>query len=342
MAETRGPGREGPEEPAIVVGVDGSERSRWALKWATDEAKHRGAVLTILFAHSSKKEADNTPPWYDAVSADGLSPGEAIVDDAFALAATRHPSVVVRAEVVPSSPAMALTEASGSADLLVVGARGRGGFAELLLGSVSDQCIQHAHCPVVVVHTDPDGTARAAEPQIVVGIDGSLGSTRALKWALAEARWRSASILGVHAWQFPPIGTFLVGPRQGYDAAAHEVLNAAVDYAADRAPEVPIDVVADCEDAVPALLAASSEADLLVVGADGHRGFKGALVGSVAHQCARHARCAVVVVRLTAPDEDPARTTQARRAARSDDGDMAGGRGLRVLTSGPADGKHDT
>ena len=279
----------------VVVGIDGSEHSRFALKWASDEAKHRSATLRIIFAQVSDPE--NVPSWYEPGSSD-LSPGQAIVDDAVGLVATRHPSLIVHAEVVDWPPSLVLTIASRSADLLVVGARGKGGFKELLLGSVSDQCIQYAHCPVAVVHGDPDMLPlRAVESRIVVGIDGSLGSTRALRWALEEARMRSASVEAVFAWQYPPIGTFILGPRDGFQAAAREILDAAAEYAQKWAPEVPIEVHDRSEAAVPALLDASKGADVLVTGSRGHAGFSDALVGSVAHQCARHAKCVAIVAR---------------------------------------------
>jgi len=295
--------------PTIVVGVDGSEHSRQALKWAADEAKRRGALLRIICAEA--RVSNNLPAWYEPGSSD-LSPGQAIVDDAYGLVATRHTSVVARAEVTERTPALALTVASRSAALLVVGARGKGGFEELLLGSVSDQCIQHAHCPVVVVHTDPgDLPLRAVAPRIVVGVDGSLGSTRALGWALDEARLRSASVEATYAWQYPPIGTFMMGPARGYDIASRDIIEAAKESAAKWAPEVPFEADARCDGTVPALLDASREADLLVVGSQGHAGFKHALLGSVAHQCARHAKCAVVVTRPGVAEEDSAASPQA-------------------------------
>lgn len=291
----------------IVAGVDGSEDARWALKWAVDESKRRRTPLRIMYAHFT--EPEHTPAWYEPGTTD-LSPGEAIVDDACALAATRHPSVVTRGEVVECPPATALSVASRSAELLVVGARGKGGFVELLLGSVTDQCIQYAQCPVVVVHTDPEELPRqSVEPRIVVGIDGSLGSTRALKWALAEAQIRSASVTGIYAWQYPPIGTFVAGTRQRYEALAREIVNAASEHAAQWAPEVPFLAAARFEATVPALLNESGGAELLVVGASGSGGFEGSLLGSVAHQCARHAMCPVAVTHLQATEGVTPRTT---------------------------------
>jgi nucleotide-binding universal stress UspA family protein len=289
----------------VVVGVDGSEHSRQALKWAADEAKRRGALLRIIFAEF--REPKNLPAWYEPGSSD-LSPGQAIVDDAYGLVATRHTSVMARAEVAESPPALALTVASRSAELLVVGARGKGGFEELSLGSVSDRCIQHACCPVVVVHTDPDDRPlRAVPPRIVVGIDGSVGSTPALRWALDEARLRSASVEAVHVWQYPPTGAFALGPVRDH-VVRREIIEAAKESAKTWAPEAPF--TARSDGTVPALLDASREADLLVLGSRGHAGFKHALLGSVAHQCARHAKCAVVITRPGVDEEGSAATRQ--------------------------------
>jgi len=302
MSEHLQPVRIQRDQPTIVVGVDGSEHSRMAVKWAADEAARRGSLLKLVC--SCAKEPKNVPIWYEPGSFD-LSPGEAIVDDAYGLVATRHPSLLARVEISDQPPAVLLADASRSADLLVVGARGRGGFKGLILGSVSDKCVQYAHCPVAVVRVDPDElSSQAAHPRIVVGVDGSLGSTRALRWALGEAQIRSASVEAIYAWQYPPIGTFVLAPAHGYMMAGREIVQAATESAARLAPDVRFEVDVRFDASVSALLDASKGADLLVTGSRGHGGFKDALLGSVAHQCARHASCTVVVARLLIPDED--------------------------------------
>ena len=279
----------------VVVGIDGSEHSRLALKWAADEARRRGALLRVFFAEI--EEPEHVPAWYAPGTPD-LTAAQAVVDEAVGLVATRHPSVAVRGEVVEWPPAMVLTSASRSAELLVVGSRGLGGFDELLLGSVSDQCIQYAHCPVAVVHSETDDPVyRPAQPRIVVGVDGSLGSTRALRWALDEARIRSASVEAVYAWQYPPLHAMVMGRQHGYEVVAGELADAARDHAERTAPSVPFSITDRFSATVPALVDACHRADLLVVGSKGHGGFQDALLGSTAHQCARHARCSVVVVR---------------------------------------------
>lgn len=293
-----GSGRESKPD-TIVVGFDGSRHARNALKWAADEARLRNVLLRILYAEAS--DPQNLPEWYEPGTSP-LSPGQALVDDAYGLVATRHPSVVARAEIVAWPPAMVLTAATREAQLLVVGARGKGGFQGLLLGSVSDQSIQYAHCPVVVVHRDPDVTPLlAAQPLIVVGVDGSLDSTLALRWALDEAGRRSAAVHVVHAWQYPAIGTFVAGPKTALEAFSEEIIESAAEDAAKRAPSVPFTAATARGGTVPCLLDASRDAALLVLGGRGHGQFSRALIGSVAHQCARHASCDVVVARSSTP-----------------------------------------
>jgi nucleotide-binding universal stress UspA family protein len=79
--------------------------------------------------------------------------------------------------------------------LLVVGARGLGGFRRLLLGSVSEQCLHHASYPVAVVRTSPAPAGADASPRVVVGVDGSAASQRALVWAVDEARARQVPLV---------------------------------------------------------------------------------------------------------------------------------------------------
>ncbi len=293
--------RSGTEHRRLAVGIDGSSHSRSALKWACDEAQRRGCLLHILFAEIGGTH--NLPSWYEEGKS-VITPGQAVLDDAFGLAVTRHPSVIVESELVAWPPALALTVASRTADLLVVGARGKGGFDELLLGSVSDQCIQYSHCPVAVVSEDPDDRrAREVDVRLVVGIDGSFGSSQALRWALEEASVRSASVEAVHAWQYPPIGSFVLGPPQGFEAAGREIVDGALEFRERWAPDVPFSARAVLGAPVPTLLDAADNAELLVLGAKGHGGFVHALLGSVAHQCARHLRGAIVVTRpLMGPD----------------------------------------
>jgi nucleotide-binding universal stress UspA family protein len=138
----------------IVVGVDGSDASKKALRWAVEEARLRGTRVVALHAWQPPLPPPNlTPaPVLDVV---GLVPevqkgAEELVREIVAEVVGDEPEVPVDAVAVEGPAATALIEAAREAALLVVGSRGRGGLAALLLGSVSLECAQHAPCPVVI------------------------------------------------------------------------------------------------------------------------------------------------------------------------------------------------
>lgn len=197
-------------------------------------------------------------------------------------------------EVVCDLPATALLDASEDADLLVVGARGLGNFRGLVLGSVSQRCLEHATCPVMVAHGTPgEGAMR---DHVVVGVDGSEHSATALEWAVEEARLRGASLEVLHAWDVPYAAEFtFVG--DACDAAQRGAV-AVVDEMLVVAGLEPDDVVRTVVQASPvlALTDAAAGADLVVIGSRGRGGFAGLLLGSVSHQVSRHADVPVVVV----------------------------------------------
>lgn len=139
--------------PGIVVGVDGSEHSQCSLEWAMREAALRQAPLTVLAVHpvamSAWTQTAIAYPQDEAEEERARATAQEGADKAAAPLAERAPAVTVRS--VSGSPATELIRAGAGADLLVVGARGSGGFARLLLGSVSAQVTHHAPCPVVVI-----------------------------------------------------------------------------------------------------------------------------------------------------------------------------------------------
>ena len=136
----------------IVVGVDGSDVAQNALAWALDEARLRGAAVDVVHGWQYPTVAA-VPAGTVMVDPQMLEEmADRVVADAIANADVT--GVEIETVVVPSPPASALIERSAGADLVVVGSRGRGGFTELLLGSVSHQVASHAHCPVVVVRAE--------------------------------------------------------------------------------------------------------------------------------------------------------------------------------------------
>jgi nucleotide-binding universal stress UspA family protein len=134
----------------IVVGVDGSESSRHALRWAARQAKFTGASLEVVIAWE-------VPPDYriDVSSPRDLRLGaESILQSAVADMLGDDPEVDVKPSVVEGHPVPVLLNAAKGASLLVVGSRGHGAFKGILLGSVSNHCVTHATCPVTVVRDE--------------------------------------------------------------------------------------------------------------------------------------------------------------------------------------------
>jgi nucleotide-binding universal stress UspA family protein len=138
----------------IVVGVDGSDSSRAALAWAYDEATHHSASITVISTWHPPS-MPMTPP-YGSIPPEGYvsQPKREALDLLEKLIADleeRNPPVDVRTVIEEGNPAHVLIERSKDADLMVVGSRGHGGFAGMLLGSVSQHLVAHSDCPVVVV-----------------------------------------------------------------------------------------------------------------------------------------------------------------------------------------------
>jgi nucleotide-binding universal stress UspA family protein len=137
----------------IVVGVDGSETAKLAVRWAALEARTRGATLELVSAWMLPNTAyayRNMTVSEELVKALTMN-AEALLADALEEVRGEWSQAGVETRAIEGEPARVLLDASRDADLLVVGSRGLGGFRELLLGSVSQQCAHHSSCPVVIV-----------------------------------------------------------------------------------------------------------------------------------------------------------------------------------------------
>jgi nucleotide-binding universal stress UspA family protein len=288
----------------ILVGTDTSPGAAAALRWAVREAELRGWTVTALLAWGLLDQHHAGPDeWFDPhyTSADA---GKAL-DAAIEAAVGAQAAHAIERRLACDLPARALLAAADAdaARLLVVGARGLGGFQRLLLGSVSEQCLHHAPCPVAVVHAEtPEPTVE--RDRIVVGIDGSDDGQRALAWALDEARARGSVAEVVHAWQPPflagyPLDPLVIG-TEAFEDAARDVVEGTLDDADLTGLTHPVTRTLACARPAAALLDAARNADLVVVGSRGIGGFRGLLVGSVSLQVARHSPCPVVVVRSMA------------------------------------------
>jgi nucleotide-binding universal stress UspA family protein len=136
----------------IVVGLDGSESSMQALTWALRQAELTGASVAAVAAWHIPASWGWGVPVPAAVSPQPDT--EKMLDDALRPIRLQYPDITIESQVKEGHPAAVLVDASRGADLLVVGSRGHGEFAGMLLGSVSEHCVTNAHCPVVVLRGD--------------------------------------------------------------------------------------------------------------------------------------------------------------------------------------------
>ncbi|MFF9392541.1 universal stress protein [Streptomyces griseoluteus] len=146
------------EGPRIVVGVDGSESSKQALRWALRQAEVTGSALEAVTAWEYP-QLYGSLGWMPPLSEEEVDferIARHVLLDAVKEVAGPEPSVEMRTTVAFGPPTSVLLEASKGASLLVLGSRGHGGFTEALLGSVGQHCTHHATCPVVIIRGVPE------------------------------------------------------------------------------------------------------------------------------------------------------------------------------------------
>jgi nucleotide-binding universal stress UspA family protein len=297
------------ERSRVVVGVDGSPGGRTALAFALAGAARRGAALDVVAAYPvTLVWTGGVPldiPDVDAVRADTERRARDLVDEVRqddSLAAV--PGVAeldVRLLPHEGRPVPALLAAAKGAELLVVGSRGRGAVRSALLGSVALHCVNHAPCPVLVVHP---GASTPQPRRVVVGVDGSGDSRAALVTAMDEAVRCGAEVEVVVAYQLADYWTDLTSVivptedqiRDGLQERTEDLVQGVL---AERGTsgDVPIvrtRVVGGAAGDV--LVGRARGADLLVVGSHGRGAVRGLVLGSVALHCALHASGPVMVV----------------------------------------------
>jgi nucleotide-binding universal stress UspA family protein len=281
----------------IIAGVDASSSAHEAARWAAEEALTRGRGLTLMTAILPPTTIGGlgVPPtvdFLDALHSEALEQLTTLAADL--------PGEDIEVSVEIASPGGLLVEASKSAHMVVLGSRGTGGFAGLVLGSVGSQVAAAAQCPVVVWRGAPRSDAR----HVVVGIDGSTNSEVALGAAFEFASFHALELTVVHAWDIPaydliefPEGAIALPISQ---AAEDEVRLTAEVLAGfrDQYPDVVVHEHLVRGPAAKVLTDQSANAALLVVGTRGRGQFLSAVLGSVSNAVLHKVDLPVLVVPL--------------------------------------------
>lgn len=285
----------------VVVGVDSSDEARAAVEFAAGYAARRGLGLRLV--HAYEPTVYGVHPTYgmtSEMSASLRTRAEKVLEDAVEVLSLVHPALRATTRLEAGSPAAALLDESATADLLVLGSRGVGGFTDLLVGSTTLHVASHAHCPVVAVPAALDSSS--ARHGVVVGVDGSPVSELAIGWAFQLADEWGEPLVAVHTWTDPATtGPGVMLPLV-YDAALvdrEEELVLAESLAGwrEKYPDVTVTPRVRRGHPVRILVEEAATARLLVVGSHGRGALRSLVLGSVGHGVLHHAPCPVAVVR---------------------------------------------
>ncbi|WP_436535757.1 universal stress protein [Actinoplanes sp. HUAS TT8] len=282
---------------SIVVGTDGTETSGAAVEWAAREAQRRGLTLRIVHAFDWD--------WRDSrfeVGTEFVDLARQQADAVMAAAVERvhrvAPGLAIQTFALIGHAVPRLLESARTAQLLVLGGRGRGGFTGMLLGSTSQRLALHASCPVVVIGDQPG----VADGPIAAGVDDSPSADLVLETAFSAAAGQGCPITVVRAYA-PVIPAWLAAdqpptvdtPQQHAAELAH--IDEQLAPWRSKFPDVPVEVALSHDSPPAALVEASRTARLIVVGTHGHGPVSGSLVGSTSLQLLHHAACPVQITR---------------------------------------------
>ncbi|WP_099040671.1 universal stress protein [Mycobacterium neglectum] len=285
--------------PGIVVGVDGSAAAKFAVDWAARDAARRGAPLTLVHVVSSVLGSLSHAPLPTGVGKWQQQKAHEAVDEAMAVVAAVQRDagpLDVQTEIYYSTAVPTLIDMSKGAAMVVVGSRGHGAIGSLL-GSVSAGVIQHAHCPVAVIHDEDPLMPHPAQAPVLVGIDGSPTSELATAIAFDEASRRGVDLIALHAWTEFGVGDLLGMNWLTMKASEDAALAQRLAGWQENYPDVKVQRLVVCDHPARTLIDHSEAAQLVVVGSHGRGGFAGMLLGSVSAAVVQSARMPVIVAR---------------------------------------------
>ena len=282
----------------VVVGVDGSASALQAVRWAAQDAARRRAPLRLVVATgramtAAHKYGDPTggPDERQVL----LRQARSHLAEAERAALEAAPGTQPEQEVLDGFPIPRLVDESRAAQLVVIGDRGLGGVAGLLLGSVAFALGAQGACPTVVVR----GRIGAGDGPVVVGVDGSPVSEAALAFAFDAAAARRAPLLAVHVWWDLLLDPVTL-PALDWDALGRRQELALAERLAgwgEKYPDVEVQRLVARDHAARVLVEQSRRAQLVVVGSHGRGGASGLVLGSVSHAVLHRSDCPVVIVR---------------------------------------------
>ncbi|RKE17702.1 universal stress protein [Streptomyces sp. TLI_171] len=280
----------------VLAAVDASVRSRAAAHWAAQEAGRRGAPLRLLHARPFLGRKAN-----DLVKIEDLeASAQSMLGDVVQELAAAYPGVAVSAELVPDAAIDGLAEAAEQGQLLVIGTRGLGGFRGLLVGSVSLGVAGRSATPVVLVR-EGRPELPSHEPEVTVGFDALEPADSVLEFAFEEAQLRGARVRVVHGWELPPTYGYagwipVESEREELGALAVGMVAEAVAPWRAKYPRTLVLEDVRTGGGAAALVEASAQSDLVVVGRRHRTLGLGTRLGSVAHAVIHHAQSPVAVV----------------------------------------------
>lgn len=285
--------------PGIVVGVDGSPAATVAVDWAARDAAMRNVPLTLVHVVTGLGGILPNGPLPGGLGEWQQRQGREFLGDAVKVAreATRaRVNPDVKTEMYYSATVPTLVDLSRGAEMLVVGRRGHTGLGNLL-GSVSAGVVQHAHCPVAVIHDEDPLMPHPAEAPVLVGLDGSQVSESATALAFDEASLRQVDLVALHAWSDTRVSDIPDLDWTSLQASADEVLAERLVGWQERYPDVNVHRRVVCHRPAHQLIEQSEVVQLVVVGSHGRGGFARMVLGSVSAAVVQSARMPVIVAR---------------------------------------------
>jgi len=290
----------------VIVGTDGTASSKAAVRWAAREADRRHLPLHIVHAFDwdwGEARYDIGGQYLDFTR----RVAAAVTATAFDQAREVAPNVKIEMSTPFGHAAAKLLTFTDDAELMVLGNRGRGGFASLLLGSVSQRVAVQARCPVVIVR----GRGDVTDGPIAVGVDDSPAADHVLETAFEAATSRDSALVIIRTY-LPSIPLWLRNvpatdvdtPDQDDEERAR--LDELVAPWRSKYPDVAVGTVLSHDSAAAVLAGASHGAQFVIVGSHHHGAVASAMLGSTGMQLLHHADCPVYIARPL-PRQDPGR-----------------------------------